>query len=316
MIFAVVLGHFIEPFIQSHPFFKTIYVSLYSFHMPVFILISGMLSRATLSFQSIKRLTRTLILPFITFTLIYEIGHVILFAETSKYLTRGVPHWLLWYLPSLFFWRATLPFVSKIPFNIAMSFICAILIGFVTDIHEMLGFSRTIYFWPFFLLGFKLTPQFLDHPVWQNIPKFVWLIILSAILLHWGSQDINYKTFFGDLSYVKLDQHPIPAAFMRMIIIATSMLSCLAIMALMPRKLAIPAHWKSNTLPVYLWHGLIVKVLLVLNLKDVLETWPELWLMITIIMASLALTFILSSKLVASATRLITFAPKPSATKP
>ena len=37
LIFFVVLGHVIEPFINN-PFFKSIYMLIYSFHMPLLFL--------------------------------------------------------------------------------------------------------------------------------------------------------------------------------------------------------------------------------------------------------------------------------------
>ena len=44
-IVAVVLGHFIEPFRANHFVFKGIFVLIYSFHMPLFFIVSGTVIR-------------------------------------------------------------------------------------------------------------------------------------------------------------------------------------------------------------------------------------------------------------------------------
>ena len=45
LIFFVVLGHLIEPYAPTVPFYKTLFVFIYFFHMPAFVLISGYFSK-------------------------------------------------------------------------------------------------------------------------------------------------------------------------------------------------------------------------------------------------------------------------------
>jgi len=310
MIFMVVLGHTLSPFIYTFPTLKTAFIILYSFHMPVFIIISGMLSRDTFSFQLVKKLLRTLIIPFVIFSLIYEISHFIMFKETSDYLKWRIPHWLLWYLPSLFFWRLTLPFISKIPLFLLLSLIGAILIGFVRDIHEMLGLARTFYFWPFFLLGYTLTPDFFHSEKWQRIPKFIWALFLlgtfTLISLKW---DISHKLLYGNLPYVEFDFGVISAPLIRLCIILASAIISLAIIGLVPRKLPVLPHWKINTMPIYLWHGIAINIFIVTGVKDTMKAWPLFGLSLALLFFAILLTLLLSSKFSAIITRYITFQP-------
>lgn len=307
MIFAVVLGHLISPFIYTYPVLKKVFFNIYLFHMPVFIMISGMLSRDEFSISNLTNLTRNLIVPFVIFTFIYEIGHLILFDETSDYLIDKIPHWLLWYLPSLFFWRLTLPFMRKIPFYLALSLLLSILIGFVADIHKFYGLSRTFYFWPFFLLGYQFTPNFIDSQLWKRIPKLVWAFLLISIFsLCWVYWEMSHKHIYGNLPYVEFKNDPIIGAFTRLIVILLSFISSLAVIGLVPRKLNIPQHWKLNTLSIYLWHGLVINILLALGLKDAFRSWDALSLGITLFFMALALTALLSTNISMVITRYIT----------
>lgn len=54
LMFLVVLGHFTEPFTEAgYPLiYRSIFMILYTFHMPAFIFISGMFSKSTLQKES------------------------------------------------------------------------------------------------------------------------------------------------------------------------------------------------------------------------------------------------------------------------
>ena len=45
LIFLVVFGHFAEIFCEDKDFYKSMFFFIYSFHMPAFIFITGMLGR-------------------------------------------------------------------------------------------------------------------------------------------------------------------------------------------------------------------------------------------------------------------------------
>ncbi|WP_394777737.1 acyltransferase family protein, partial [Undibacterium sp.] len=48
LIFFVVFGHLIEMHIEGDHFLHSIWIFIYSFHMPMFALVSGMFSKTTL----------------------------------------------------------------------------------------------------------------------------------------------------------------------------------------------------------------------------------------------------------------------------
>ncbi|WP_353615525.1 acyltransferase family protein [Colwellia sp. PAMC 21821] len=77
MIFLVVFGHLIEPLINQNDFIKTIYMFIYSFHMPVFIILAGVLTKLDMTDEQTTKNIRTLIVPFLVFTILYEIVNLI-----------------------------------------------------------------------------------------------------------------------------------------------------------------------------------------------------------------------------------------------
>ena len=310
MIFAVILGHAIEPFIKDLPGFKALYLFIYSFHMPVFIMVAGMLSATKLDWDRFKKLIQSLAIPFIVFTAIYEVGHYIMFDELSQFFKDGVPYWLLWFLPSLLFWRLTLPVTCKIPHYFIISLLLSLYAGTIADLDKMLGFSRTIYFWPFFLLGHKLTADFLTQPKWKNISKYVWVLLLIISLIgFWLANDINHRVFYGKLPYGNLKQSVPEGIMNRLWVYFISFIMTFAVLGIIPDKISVPEHWKRNTLFAYLWHGLLIKVADSLGFIDIGSSWNPFSLFAALLLLSIISTIILSSKYVATATQTVLFKP-------
>lgn len=267
LIFAVVFGHFIEPFINNHPSLNTVYMWLYSFHMPAFILISGMLSRSNIYTQFFRKITSSILLPLIIFNLFYEGTHLIFFGEASLYLQQIRPYWVMWYLLSLLIWRGTLPLIKKVPLYLPLSLIPALLIGLITNSHELFGLSRTLYFWPFFLLGYKLTPEFLNSESFRRIPKIFCGLFLTFTFVFLGTySQFGSSIFYGNLSYANLGYDSINGIITRSYILTISLLTSMAILRVTPNKLSVPHFFKKNTLFVYLWHGFIIKIAIALGI--------------------------------------------------
>lgn len=310
LIFTVIFGHLIEPFVKDHTSIKTLYIWLYSFHMPAFILISGMLSHEKFSHRHLLKLIKAILIPFIIFNLFYELAHFVTAKETSRYFQNIIPYWVMWYLLSLFIWRSTLPIIKKVPFYLPLSIIPALLIGLITDVHELFGLSRTFYFWPIFLLGHKLTPEFTNSKAFKKTPVFLCILFLITIYFIFGElQNLNYKIFYGDLSYSKLKYEPLFGIVSRLSFIVLSVMASLAVIRLTPQTTYIPAKLKQNTLYAYLWHGFLIKALIAAGITTTLTNWPVLGLISFLIIAALIITYALSAKIIAEATSRFILAP-------
>ena len=55
-IVLVVYGHLIEPLIKDSVIIKVIYMSIYSVHMPIFVIISGMLASIKLDKERLLKI--------------------------------------------------------------------------------------------------------------------------------------------------------------------------------------------------------------------------------------------------------------------
>jgi fucose 4-O-acetylase-like acetyltransferase len=161
LIFLVVFGHLIEVNIANDPLLKSIWLFIYSFHMPMFALISGMFSKAVINEKQSGQLVRNIVVPLVVFELLYEGLEIIITGKPSNYFSQIAPYWLLWYLLSLLCWRLMLSVFSRIKFPLTIAIVISIIASYSDNTGYFLSISRTLTFFPLFLLGWKLGDGFL-----------------------------------------------------------------------------------------------------------------------------------------------------------
>lgn len=147
MIFFVVFIHFLE--IMGE---EKIYTAVYTFHMPIFIFISGYFTKFSkkniFKFTWIYVIWQTIYIFFLKYICMQDVE-----------FTFIKPNWILWYIFSMLTWNIIIKLFdtsSKIKsmIFILLSIIISILVGFVEKIGYEYSLSRTITFFPYFLIGY------------------------------------------------------------------------------------------------------------------------------------------------------------------
>jgi len=310
LIYLVVLGHLIAPIIQDDTILRTLYLFIYSFHMPAFVMISGMLSSKDPSRNTHRILIKKLLIPFAVFTVIYELNHLFLFKTPSDYVLNLIPHWVLWYLLSLYIWRVTLAKFIKFKAIIYLSILASLALGLLTEFGNTYGLSRTIYFWPFFLIGHFLGKDFHKFYLFKQSLKPFWVIALAlTITALYFHNELNRFLFYGSKSYAQLGLSPSEGLISRGFIYLLSLLNAFAVLALMPNKLSVPSHWKTNSLYIYLWHGLIIKIFITAGVITLIGETHHIVRYSLIIITSLLITMAFASNFAARKTETYLFEP-------
>ena len=192
LIFLVLVGHCIDINLSSR-INGSLFRFIYSFHMPVFVIISGMMFRN----KNLKELLvgwggNLLIITYLVFHLLYggkplEYNGGSLLDFWSSGFVYNLAHLYdpadgLWYLVSLYFWRL---FLNQTPKNLkekkllhlGIVLTLSLLMGFVPLGREM-SFQRTFAFYPLFVLGSYLRDY---YERLRNIPK---VIPITAIVIY------------------------------------------------------------------------------------------------------------------------------------
>jgi len=156
LILLVVFGHFIYNRAVGTAGGATnlIFTFIYLFHMPAFVFSSGYFSRSE-NARSAKAIVR-LLLYYLVFNTLMMAYYTIERRELPSLLT---PYASYWYLLCLIAWRLSAPYLSKVRGILPLTVAASLLVGYWAEVSNVLGLSRTVVFFPFFLLGYKFDAQ-------------------------------------------------------------------------------------------------------------------------------------------------------------
>lgn len=260
LIFLVVFGHMIQPFITDAKGIHTLYTWMYTFHMPAFIFLAGFFAKGSGNVSYILNLAKKLIIPYIIFQAIYTVYYFVI--GKSGWLTDSMfyPHWSLWFLFSLFCWHILLILYKKMPalVGIFLAFAIGIAVGFADHVGHTFSLSRTFVFFPFFLVGFWTSKEHVMI-LKKTAVKYAGLIVMVIIAIAiYFLPDINSGWLLASKSYSTLGLEGY-GAFARIAVYATSTLMAMSVLAWIPEKKYSFTFLGERTLYVYLLQGFFIQ---------------------------------------------------------
>ena len=254
LIFFVVFGHVIEYYINDNSILMTLYIFIYIFHMPLFIFISGYLSK---NFYRMKRKAiRNLLIPYIIFNMIW---YTAVYIGTRRAMFSVLyPGWTLWYLLSLFFWRITLKYLIKFKHILLLSFIAGVLVGLIPSIGSILSISRTIVFLPFFLLGYYTTEEHLIKS-FKSEYAITGILVFLLVAIYIVKNDLfNYKFLYNSYSYNALEVSLFEGTIFRIFLYFGAIIFSICVINLVPRKEQFFSKIGKATMNIYVFHIYLV----------------------------------------------------------
>ena len=297
LIFCVVLGHLLER--VSLDTKNYMFILIYSFHMPVFCFLSGMYAK-----YRPKEILTKLLYPYIVFQIIYIMFSKVIFSS-GRAIQFSVPYWIIWYLLAITIFYTLIPFFDtenkkKKVWIIAITISLALLAGYDSSIGYTLSLSRVIVMIPFFIAGFYFKKLELFDKVnldnGKNI-KHIKLIRIATITIAIGSalimyilrDDIIQEWLFAASSYAKDEYN----ALIRLAFMSTAAIFTILLVLMSPnKKIPIISKVGSNTLPIYLLHGLAVRFLLTNDfIKKLMSTRIHIWVIILFLAVAMVLIF-------------------------
>ena len=302
LIFLVVFGHLLRTFIFEHELIYAVYKTIYTFHMPAFVLISGFFARGIYKKGYVGKLTKKLILPYLIFQGVYSIFYFYLNGKEKFTFDLLDPHWSLWFLISLFCWNIMLLFYAKFkPFSgMALAVLAGLFVGFIDDISNYLSLSRTFVFFPMFLAGYYLQKPQLEKLLtirFKVISLAVFAIIFAGFYLY---PEFDYKWLLGSKPYSELLSSAFIGMGVRLGFYVLSFITIASFLAMVPAGRYFFTTLGKRTLYVYLLHGFFVQLFRESGIAGYFTEFENYFLLIGM---SLLLTFTLSSQFIASLTQ-------------
>ncbi len=190
LIILVIMGHIITGLDNVNFINHGVMGLIYIFHMPLFILISGYLTkhpsqqRPVEMWKSVGNIMLTL--------LIFQVLSALKIYYSKGFFIKQLlvfPSGVLWYLFSLICWRIMLYYTPKRLlkqplFYFGIAVVISLLIG-LTHLGKFLSIQRTLNFYLFFLMGFYYRQGSFNTPLWHNNKLHAGVVLVILPLLFW-----------------------------------------------------------------------------------------------------------------------------------
>ncbi|HEY2492177.1 MAG TPA: fucose 4-O-acetylase [Paenibacillus sp.] len=263
LIVTVFVGNAIEPLINEMTGVHQLFLWILTFHMPLFVLVTGYFSKAKLHGAIGRGILVQICLQYIIFQSLYSLLDITIFHVGSITHSFFAPYLLLWFLASHFFWRLlTLAMYKLSPIHqIIISLILGVMVGYLQLDGVWLSVSRTFVYLPFFLIGHHFNfEKFLNFFTFEK--RLGAAFISTGIFVILGLWGLNLPEgwLFGSMTYMQLESYGWFAGVFRIALYLLQFISAAAFLAWVPMYAGRITELGRRTLYVFLLHGFIIRL--------------------------------------------------------
>ena len=298
LIFFVVLGHILFPFRNESHAVKGLYFFIYTFHMPLFIFVSGLFSKTIIQKRQWKRVFSYLIL----YLLIRTIDMFGTLIEKHKlrlnFIKTNGPDW---YALAIFaFLCVTIVLQNKrMDILLLASIIIGLVAGYNTHLGNQFASMRICVFYPFFLLGYIVDRKKIEQLNTRRV-RFAAALLLAVIILFFIMKGSHFYHMIhilkGKRTFDALDLDGAEGLALRAMQYVGSVVIGGLVILMVPSFKTNLSYIGAKTLPIYVWHNLFLKFFWAGSGKNkVLDAFPDTYGLVLIIMC-LFLIYLCSRK--------------------
>ncbi|MCY9760433.1 acyltransferase family protein [Paenibacillus alvei] len=305
LIILVVVGHYLDRVIWMGdsswytPSLIAINTVITSFHMPAFILISGYFYSITNLKENLNKILYRLVIPFIIFELLYGVFERFVLPQHKSVITWHTPYWILWFLFSTAIWYLLMPYIMKLKHPLTFSIIISVIAGCVDTIGYQFSLSRTLYFLPFFIVGYYLKT---NGNIKFLINRKIATIILASSVVTVVILNPDSRWFYGSFSYLSLEATTWYSSVFRLAAYSFSSLMIITFLSLVPKRKVWITKFGFFTLYCYLLHGFVIRIAMDYGLFETINSFKML---IFYLISAIGIAIILMTKPVVSLTKVI-----------
>ena len=262
VMLLVVIGHSLTQF-GTIDAARAVYVWIYAFHMPFFVLISGYTARRYMGdARQVRRMVSTLVVPY----LIVETSMQLItrhYGEGPDPMLILSPQWLAWFLAALFVWRLTTPIWRALKYPITTSIIISLTVG-LFELPNVLALPKILGFLPFWVIGLHMSRPAFERLTERPVRIVAAIILVVAFVIcyrysaGWETDWLLWKQ--------RYDESPLSATALggvmqRGELLAIGLVLTFAALSLVPKRRSWTTRLGTRTIYTYLLHGYIVLIL-------------------------------------------------------
>ncbi|MFD5983888.1 acyltransferase family protein [Streptomyces cyaneofuscatus] len=273
-IVLVAVAHAWEPVMDGSRVTRALYMIVYTFHMPAFILISGYFSRTfDLSAPRVKRLITGVAVPYVLFETAYSLFKRYVDDSPDTSITLVDPLFLTWFLIALFIWRVTTPIWLTLRHPLPVALAIAMLASVSPDIGDDLDLQRVFQFLPFFVLGLLMKPEHFQLVRRREVRLLALPLFAGALLFaYWIAPRMQLGWLYRANSAQEMDAPWWSGAVMSLALFGCALALTIGFLAWVPRRNMWFTVLGAGTICGYLLHGFLIKGAVYTGLFD-RHTW-------------------------------------------
>ncbi|WP_405742021.1 acyltransferase family protein [Streptomyces sp. NBC_01525] len=260
-IVLVAMGHSWEPLTDGSRAAEALYMTVYAFHMPAFIIISGYFSRSfDMRKDRLQRLITGVVVPYLLFEVAYTFFARWANDDPKMPISLLDPWFLTWFLVALFIWRLTTPLWKAVRRPVPLALAIAVAASVSPEIGDDLDLQRVLQFLPFFVLGLNLKPE---HFAWVRrravriaaVPVFATAVAVA----YWAAPRMTSAWFYHRDSAQELGATWWAGAAMSLALFGCSLVLTACFYSWVPTRRTWFTVLGAGTLYGYLLHGFLAK---------------------------------------------------------
>lgn len=266
MIFLVVLGHAVSYYTEFSEEMRSLILFIYSFHMPVFIFVSGLFAKRSVNEKRKDKVLGYLVM-YLAIKVLFFIVKTILGLKTrfSLFNEGGLPWFMLAMAAFMLITMLIKDFSPK--YILTVSVVLACFAGYDNNIGTFLSLSRIIVFYPFFYLGYRLDRKKLEEFSSGKLAKIISAAVIvatAAVIFLLGDKLYWIRPLLtGANPFKTLGEYKDYGFVIRMIYYIFVTIIGAAVIVLVPCRtpFGIAAKFGQRTLSVYTFHYIVFYVL-------------------------------------------------------
>ena len=292
VMILVVIGHPLLYLIEM-PAARTLYYWIYLFHMPLFALISGYISRNfSGSRKELRRTVSTLVVPYLIVETTYQLLNRHLAEQNGNPINSPMmllsPKWVAWFLAALLVWRLTTPLWRALRHPIIVSILISLLVP-LTEVPNVFAMHKVLGMLPFYVIGMHFTMSRFERLADTRVRVGAAVVLVGAVVICWfGSPHWSLQWQKWRLSYEELQVSPLLGISIRGALLIAGVLLSVAVLSLVPWRRSWTSPMGERTLYCYLLHGfIVVGAAKWLHLFEPMLPWGGWAIVTTVVLASL-----------------------------
>ncbi|MFF5160151.1 acyltransferase family protein [Streptomyces sp. NPDC000348] len=261
-IVLVAVGHAWEPLRDGSRAVSALYLLVYAFHMPAFIVLAGYHSRGfDGSPERVRRLVTGVALPYIVFETAYTLFTRWTDGVPDRPITLLEPLYLTWFLAALFVWRLTTPLWRTLRWPVPVALVVAMLATVSPSLGEDLDVQRTLQFLPYFVLGLVLRPEHFRTVRRRRVRVLAVPVFAGALAVaYWAVPRVTSAWLYHRDSAQELSAPAWCGPAVTLVLFGCSLLLVACFLAWVPERRTWFTSLGAATLYGYLLHGFVAQV--------------------------------------------------------